>query len=316
VLYRSHSQSLTLQMTLSREGIPFNITSGLRFSEQAHVKDMLAFLRVLINPLDRVSWTRILLMIPGVGIKTVLKIFDTVSTITTQPQTTQPQVMPDTSRMLTWLRHMDPLLPSKSKVVWAHISAWLRKSIQETKPAPLIEDLFLSDFFRAHLRSTYETSDTREDDLEQMQSFSSSYETLTSFLNDMSLLAYTEETKASQASHKYKATGATGGEKPPAVTLTTVHQAKGLEWGTVFVIGMNEGRFPSFQALDSPSDLEEERRLFYVAVTRAKQRLIITCNSIDPHSRTGNIYLKPSRFLLEVSKDLYNFYDLKNQEYF
>ena len=126
-----------------------------------------------------------------------------------------------------------------------------------------------------------------------------SYETLATFLNDMSLLSYTDENR--------------GKEKSDAVTLTTVHQAKGLEWDTVFVIGMAEGRFPSFQSLDSTFDTEEERRLFYVAATRAKRHLVMTFPSIDPHSRTGNFYLKPSRFLLEVPEELYEFYNLENE---
>jgi DNA helicase-2/ATP-dependent DNA helicase PcrA len=80
-------------------------------------------------------------------------------------------------------------------------------------------------------------------------------------------------------------------------------------------MGMTEGRFPSFQSLDSPRDIEEERRLFYVAVTRAKQRLVMTFPSVDLHSRTGNFYLKPSRFLLEVSEDLYLFHNLENEAF-
>jgi DNA helicase-2/ATP-dependent DNA helicase PcrA len=288
VLYRAHSHALPLQMRLSREGIPFEITSGLRFSEQAHVKDLLAFLRVLANPRDRIAWTRILLMIPGVGMKTVQKIFDAVSGI------------PNTSETLTWVRHIDALLSSKAKAVWVPFSTWFKKSNPNENPASLIEDLCDADFFSTYLHATYETAETREDDLEQVRNFSTTYKTLSIFLNDMSLLSNTEEKK--------------GNEKPLGLTLTTVHQAKGLEWYAVFVIGMTEGHFPAFQSLDSPRDIEEERRLFYVAATRAKQRLVMTFPSVDPHSRTGNFYLKPSRFLLEIPEDLYLFYNKEGEE--
>lgn len=287
VLYRSHSHSLTLQMTLGREGIPFKIFSGLRFFEQAHVKDILAFLKVLYNPRDAASWKRLLLMVPAAGQKTASKI---LSRIADGGPAEKDGV----------LSRVHANLSAKSRNAWKTAFEFLSEAgADREKPSELIDRLLLVPFFSAHLERSYDNAELREDDLRQLAVFSEGFPDLDAFLSEVVLMTTADEQR--------------NAGDVEAVTLTTVHQAKGLEWNTVLILWMAEGYFPSYRSFNSREQMEEERRLFYVAATRAKRDLVIGFPAVDRKSRQGQFWVKPSRFLTEIDEELFRFHDLGSE---
>ncbi|MBN2143056.1 MAG: ATP-dependent helicase, partial [Candidatus Aureabacteria bacterium] len=286
VLYRAHFQSLAVQLILTKNNIPFEIVSGLRFSEQAHVKDMLAFGRIIVNPLDRVSWTRVLAMFPGVGQKSIEKILEAL------PAPAESFSVSDV------FSRVDSCLPPKARSAWKSISGLILMVLEHRTASPeaILGAVFESAFFNDYLGSSYENTDQRKDDLNQLIGLSGSFPDMESFLSEMSLLSSIEEPDK---------------QKGNRVLLTTIHQAKGLEWDTVYIIGLVEGRFPMHQTFSSLEEMEEERRLFYVASTRAKKELTVTFHTIDENARSGSYYLKPSRFITELDSSLYSFHDCR-----
>lgn len=188
-------------------------------------------------------------------------------------------------------------LSKKSKPWWDECHKVYKQvlSSPEAGAEDVLSGFFETKFFTDHMISSYENQDLRSEDLEELIQFSTSFSDIQSFLSDMSLLSGHEEDGHDE--HKRK------------IVLSTVHQAKGLEWETVFILGMTEGRFPSYQTLNDEGDLEEERRLFYVAATRAKHYLFVTYPRIDESNRQGNYYTRQSRFLEEVPSGLFEFKD-------
>lgn len=280
-LYRSHYQSMELQMELQRRGIPFEIRSGLKFFEQAHIKDVLSFLRAVINPFDELSWKRILKLIPGIGNVTAGKIWDEIS------QSENP---------LHAIGKADKLLPRKALDGFGlFIGLFSILSNEEQggtslQPSAAIEHIMKCGY-EDYLFGHFPNAEDRIQDIEQMMRFALRYTSLETFVSELSLQS------------------ASGGEVDEGdadrecVILSTVHQAKGLEWDTVFILGLNDGSFPSAKSLKT-GDEEEERRLFYVAATRAKNDLYLCC----PISSGGwhNInFLRPSRFVRELPNDVY-----------
>jgi len=281
VLYRSHYQSMELQMELQRRGIPFEVRSGLKFFEQAHIKDVLSFLRVVINPYDELSWKRIVKLIPGIGNVTAGKLWDSIH---------------KTDSPFDAIFEMGRLVPKKAMDGFSLFLDLLR--ILKTgeygnvplQPSAAIEHI-LRHGYEDYLYSHYPNAEERIEDIEQMARFALKYTSLETFVSDLSLQS------------------ASGGEVEEAdedrecVILSTVHQAKGLEWNTVFVIGLNDGRFPSVRSLKTEFE-EEERRLFYVAVTRAKDELYL-CYPVTSEDWQGLGFLRPSRFIRELPGDAY-----------
>ena len=155
----------------------------------------------------------------------------------------------------------------------------------------MIKELTTINMIKNHIISSYDNHEIRLEDISSLEYFAKQYDDINSFLSEIALLTDRKTNRV---------------QDDQALTLTTIHQAKGLEWDTVFIMGMNEGFFPSYRSIEE-EDIEEERRLFYVASTRAKNELIITLSSINLKARRGNIYLKPSRFLQEIEEDLYSF---------
>ncbi len=287
VLYRAHSQSLNLQLTLTRLNIPFKIFSGLKFFQQAHVKDLISFLKVLHNPFDRVSWARILLMIPSCGQKSVNTAlnhadWDTKSNISeiseTINQSFSKKIRENSGELFNCLKNLST--QDKNQNLFN-----------------LITNIMELQFFKDNMMRSYENYENRLDDLNKIADFARTYQSLDDFLNEVSLMTTTEEKEDKNSSD--------------TVVLTTIHQAKGLEWKNVFIIGMAEGYFPSFKNINDIDNIEEERRLFYVASTRAKENLIISFPSYDPNCRHGSKYLKPSSFLEEIDESLYEYYDFQ-----
>ena len=283
ILYRSHYQSMELQMEFQRRGIPFEVRSGLRFFEQAHIKDILAYLKVLHNPYDELSWKRILKMLPGVGNVIASRIWDEIS---------------KTSSPLDALESVKKGLTRKAQEsfrVFVSLMKGVKAIDYRGHPAEAIS-YFLDNGYEGYLYNTYPNAGQRYEDIVQLMRYaerytsdgSSTYNALELLLSDLTLesISYAEEGDL---------------EASRAVVFSSVHQAKGLEWKVVFVVGVNDGRFPSKKALQTEG-VEEERRLFYVACTRAMQELYICYTLTD--DGYSNI-LKPSRFITELPEEVY-----------
>ncbi len=283
VLYRSHYQSMELQLEFQRRGIPFEVRSGLRFFEQAHIKDILAYLKVLQNPYDELSWKRILKMLPGVGNVTAARIWDEISR-EESPLNALSNVKKGLSR-----RAME------SYRVFVSLMNAVKKIDYRGNPSEAIT-YFLENGYEGYLYNTYPNAGQRYEDIIQLIRYaerytsdsSSTYNALELLLSDLTLesINYTEDTDA---------------DTSRTVVLSSVHQAKGLEWEVVFIIGVNDGRFPSKKALYTEG-VEEERRLFYVACTRAMRELYICYTLTD--DGYSNI-MKPSRFITELPGEVY-----------
>lgn len=244
VLYRAHSHSLRLQTELMRRDIPFALRSGLKFFELAHIKDLLAFLRVGVNPRDAVSIGRLLRLVPGVGKKTAESIAQRLMEGKTG------------DAVLTGIR-----VKADSKTVLNLLLSQLLEVRADAEPVNAIGG-FIEKFYADRLPLIYENYEERMSDVHAFADISSGYETIEILLDELSLLAEHEE-------------AAKGTEKSDCVVLSSVHQAKGLEWHSVFLLSCQDGAFPTMRSFEDPSRLEEERRLFYVAVTRAKRVLTI-----------------------------------------
>jgi DNA helicase-2/ATP-dependent DNA helicase PcrA len=290
VIYRAHFQSLEVQMELTSHGIPFAITSGLRFFEQAHIKDVAAFLRLATNRRDETSFKRIVLLLPGIGAKGADKLWQAWRS-SGAAGTEDP---PEWSSVLSDLKGV----PKKAAKHWeqlGHIFDELTPEGEFARPAEMIYSV-LEGMYDDHLRASYDNYDNRRSDIEQLMSYGENFDDILDFLAQLSLLG--------------SADGEPGGDRTEPdkekVTLSSIHQAKGLEWKVVFVIWLAEGQFPNGRVIeaDDPDMMEEERRLFYVAVTRAKDELYLSYPMINPKSYSGDVIQRPSRFLDDFPKEL------------
>jgi len=277
ILYRAHYHAMELQMELTRRQVPFQITSGLRFFEQKHVKDVCAYIKLAVNPRDEIAFKRIAGMQPGIGEKTADKLWRKFNAGTP-------------------LDKVDP--PAKAAESWKQWAA-----THEQLQAPELENkvtdqirLVVEAVYEAYARIEFPNFEARLEDLSQLRAFSETFETTDEFLAQLSLLTNLDDD--SKKSRK--------GSDDQAVRLSTVHQAKGLEWKAVFVIMLCEGLFPSSRSTETSDGEEEERRLFYVAVTRARDELYLTYPVIRASAGYRDTWQSPSRFLLELNRDLVN----------
>jgi len=277
VLFRSGFMSFDLEIELTKANIPFRKFGGLRFSETAHVKDVLAMIRLLHNPSDIVSWYRILMLLDGVGPRTASDIVENIqSTAQSQPFWFNPQLKGAH-------RGVENVLSLCSVL----------KRAADDSVILLDKVALLAEFYRPILKSKYDDFPKRWRDIETFISIASGYTSLSAFIADMALEPPNESVSAEEE-----------GKETEFLTLSTIHSAKGLEWKTVFIIWALDGRFPSTRSLDTIESVEEERRLFYVAVTRAKDELVITY-PIDVFDRESGMVLgEPSRFLSGAGEDI------------
>jgi DNA helicase II / ATP-dependent DNA helicase PcrA len=281
VLYRAHYHSMELQMEMTRRGIPFEIRSGIRFFEQAHIKDVTSFMRILLNPLDELAWKRILGLYPKVGKVTADKVWTFISR-QERPLTT---ILAEAFLKSAPKSALPGLLGCQNT-----FRRILEAASWENDPARLI-DKILESGYRELLRQRFTDSAARLEDLEQFIVFADKYESTEDFMNQLALL--TNMAEEGDADIELKAEN--------RVVLSTIHQAKGLEWSAVFLIWCAEGRMPLQRALADPDGEAEERRLFYVATTRAKDQLYL-CYPVFDYSRgMGSMPLSPSRFIRELS---------------
>ncbi len=296
VLFRAHYQAAELEMELARQGIPYVIRGGIRFFEQAHIKDVLSFLKILVNPLDEISWTRALTLQTGIGLGYAQKIF---------------QLTEKTPGNLEKIFALDfaEKLPPKVREGFSGFKRILKTLLKEDlkdHPDILLEEI-LDKGYNKHVLMNFENARDRLEDLKELVNFAHTYPNVKDFLADVTLREGFRGESLLQG----------GLEEGPGeeLVLSTVHQAKGLEWRAVFVIRLSEGQFPHAKSSESESELEEERRLFYVASTRAKEELVL----IHPMTRydytTGTVINRPSVFIAELPSDAYEDIEVEeNQE--
>ena len=262
ILYRAHFHAMDLQMELSRRDIPFVITSGVRFFEQAHVKDVSSQLRFIANPNDLPAFNRFACLLPKIGEKTASKLHKIAETVA------KKEGIP----MIQSLAH-------ESIVKKLHADA--RDDVE----------IAINGWYADYLRNTYDNWSRREEDLESLEEFASRYDNLSEMLAQLILLS-------SESGDRVVRSGES------CLRLSTIHQAKGLEFPYVFVIGLADGLFPLKRAIDGEGDMEEERRLFYVAATRAEKGLYLTFPMLSNQKGTP-VRLQMSRFVRELPETQY-----------
>lgn len=323
VLYRSHYHSIELQLELSRRNIPYRVQSGVRFFEQAHIKDVISYLRIIINPRDELAWKRILKMIPGVGNVTANRIYESIvlrppaSLLPEGPVVGADGLLPgdDPSSIaggLVRLADSPQTARLRSSRPWKDFVELLEILVQQenrNNPAKQIE-LILANGYEQYLQENFENAEARIEDLKGLASFANRYATTEEFLSELALLS-TERFKEPQPLVGEEVIQ--GGEDDELLTLTSVHQAKGLEWKAVFIIWAAEGKFPSPKSLRELDSEEEERRLWYVAMTRAKDELYLTYPLLMTDYNRQTILQKPSRFVTECPAVLYEIWDLEEE---
>jgi len=282
ILYRAHYHSMELQMEFTRRDIPFEIRSGLRFFEQAHIKDVVAFLRIMINPNDEVSWKRALKLFPKIGNRTAEHIYDYLQTLSNPYDVFISKKIADKFKNIH----------KESIETWSRLFSDLAKLQDQEAPGDMISAV-LNNGYVEYLKYNYPNYDARQEDIGQLINFSTKYQSVESFLSELSLMSGLSGEEIIAADRE--------DEK---VILSTIHQAKGLEWKIVFIIWCAEGRFPNPKALEE-GGLEEERRLFYVATTRAMDELYLCYPLLTFDKQVGHIILKPSRFISELRSSDY-----------
>jgi DNA helicase-2/ATP-dependent DNA helicase PcrA len=287
VLYRAHYHSMDVQMELTKRGIPFTLTSGLRFFEQAHIKDVAAFLKFAINPRDEVAFKRMARLLPGIGNKTA-------ETLWTRANAALGG-KPDFARLMPFI------VPAKAAKAWeqfVHTLCDLVPAAGALAPAPMMEAVQFA-IYDEYMQEKYENYEARREDLTTLAGFAAQFESVEEFLSQLALLGGTETSEAFA--------GEAASEK---LTLSTLHQAKGLEWKVVFLIWLADGMFPSARSLENPDSIEEERRLFYVGVTRCKDNLYLTYPELRLGGGYGDNFQRPSRFLSELPESLMETWDV------
>ncbi|MDY6853526.1 MAG: ATP-dependent helicase [Thermodesulfobacteriota bacterium] len=290
VLYRAHYHSMELQMELTRRGIPFEIRSGLRFFEQAHIKDIIGFLRIIVNPFDELSWKRLLKLFSGIGNVTAGKIWKFLSI------RNEPLKAIDSKDLL----HLISNRASSSLNKFREILSEIKDPPIKYHPDEMIR-IIMEAVYIDYLQDNYPNFESRIEDITQLSHFSSRYNSTGAFLSEMALLTdlSTEQITINKDNRE-------------RIILSSIHQAKGLEWKVVFLIWCVDGRFPSSRSLEDHEGEEEERRLFYVATTRARDDLYICYPTLDYYSKQSRRLLRPSRFIKELKPSVYEKWLIKD----
>ena len=284
VLYRAHYQALDLQMELSRAGISYQITSGVRFFEQAHVKDIVAHLRVVYNPRDTTAFMRLAVLLPKIGEKSAQKLYDLAASV----------AKAERMDFIDALSHETVVkkAPAAARGDWESLAQSLQdmKQVSDSGTPEEVLQMGLDGWYSLYLQGAYANYVNRMDDLKSLVGFAAQFDEMQDLISQITLL------NSETADRNIE-------DGDQSIRLTTVHQAKGLEYDVVFLIGAAEGLFPIRRAVES-GDTEEERRLFYVAVTRARDELYLLFPKMNTKGG-GSMFLTPSRFLQEVSQELY-----------
>lgn len=274
VLFRAGFHAFDLEIELARAGIPYVKIGGFKFTEAAHIKDLLAHLRVLVNPRDRISWHRILLLLDKVGPRSAERIF--------------AEIAGDAGAGLAGLFGLKVKNPALGRL------QELYRGIADSGAPPAAVAAAVADYYLPILQRHFDDHPKRAKDIEQLLAIVARYAALEAFLADMALEPPTISVNERLAA----------AESEERLVLSTIHSAKGREWHTVFVIWALEGRFPSLHAMADRDAMEEELRLMYVAATRARQNLIFTYPR-QVYDRTLGILLdRPSRFIDRIPEEI------------
>ncbi len=285
ILYRAHYHAVELQLELSRRGIPYQITSGVRFFEQAHIKDVAAFIRFVANPRDEVAFKRMIKLLPGIGNKSADNLWRAW------------EASLDANGEITrWGERLQPMqVGAKSKKSWQQLAYTLDEIAPGGKPNPPSEMItsVVEAIYDDYAKANFTNYELRREDLNQLAAFARQFKDIDEFLSQLALISNVDAEAAPNQ-----------GADTEAVSLSSVHQAKGLEYHTVFVIWLTDGMFPSTRSLETREAIEEERRLFYVAVTRARDELYLTYPHMRLNAGYGDMFQRPSRFLKEIPTEL------------
>ena len=291
VLYRAHYQSMEVQMELTSRDIPFQITSGLRFFEQAHIKDVSAFIRFVVNRKDEICFKRMAGMLPGIGPKSADNLWKAWAAL---------PISQDEDPPLEFSEYMMQFkVPKKASAHWEQLCYTLDELVTREgfqHPSEMILSI-TEGVYDDYMRESFDNYEQRKQDIQQLMQYAQGYTDINEFLSQLSLMSTADgDPKANRKEEKNE----------DAVTLSSIHQAKGLEWKVVFIIWLADGMFPIKKIIetDDNDQLEEERRLFYVALTRAKDELYLTYPTLNPRSYTGEILQTPSRFFDDFDQSL------------
>ena len=284
VLYRSHYHSMELQMELARARLDYVLMSGVRFFEQVHIKDACALPRLAVNPADALAFTRLAELLPQVGPKKAQALWHALG---------DHLNLRDAEKRAK----LAGLLPKEAQAPWQAIAERVFPPGEEAgavldRPDELVYR-FNEAFYEEYAENTFDNADQRLEDVRELMTFSAKYKSTAEFLGEMALLTNLD---AEQNRHAALPGG--------AVRLTTVHQAKGLEWKAVFVLWLADGMFPAARSLEEAANEAEERRLFYVAVTRAKDYLWLCVPRLRKARDGGAMFCAPSRFIDEIDPAL------------
>ena len=276
VLFRNGRDSFDLEVMLNQKNIPYVKYGGQKFTEAAHVKDVLAHLRVFINPKDTISWNRVLMLIEGIGPKTAEDLFIWGQGSAGDPFS--PHSAPHASeKYLVQLKALSVLF-SNLKKLDGSVTEQLREVV---------------DYYSVFCKKRFDDHPKRMKDLETFVDISGKYRSLEKLIEEVALDPIEATAIETEASQK---------DESPLI-LSTIHSAKGLEWRTVFLIQCLDGILPSGYAIEDEAQLDEEVRLLYVAVTRAKEQLFLTYPAMF-QSRFGDYFSNPSRFIKDISEQL------------
>lgn len=277
ILVRAFWHARYIEIELNRRSIPYIAVGGLAFNERKHVKDIISYLRILQNPYDAVAWHRILKYLPGVGLITARKIIEKIISEKGLEKNSF-----ENTRFAEGLNRLTAMINKASD-----------NKISIARKIEIIRE-----YYSPILQATESDYQIRMLDINVLIDLSSKYDALDKFLTDFAL---------DPPSKKFgnKTTPLIDESEDKPLTVSTIHSAKGLEWFSVIIPHALDGLIPSVRALNNIEEIEEERRLFYVACSRAKQDLIITMPSFVA---TYNAFLSyPSRFLVEISKEKFNY---------
>jgi len=281
VLFRTSHHSAGLEVELGRRNIPFVKFGGLKFLEAAHIKDLTALLRIASNPEDELAWNRVLQLIPGIGPATAQRLL----------QRAVAKAQLDGVGVIEAFCELDVATPAEAGPILTELQAALRDVTAEPELPPSVQIDRLSDFCTRVFDRRYEDATVRLGDIAQMGKMAAPHRTRATFLADLALDPPSSTTDLAGPPHL----------DDDYLTLSTIHSAKGGEWRAVFVIHASDGNIPSDMSLGEPGGLDEERRLFYVALTRAKDHLSVTVPQRYYHRRFGgdsaHSYAPPSRFI-------------------
>ncbi|MFZ5949726.1 MAG: ATP-dependent helicase, partial [Candidatus Rifleibacteriota bacterium] len=276
VLFRSSFHAYQLELELKRRNIPYVKWGGFKFLESGHLKDVIAHMRVVQNPQDQVSWLRILLLIEGIGTQSATEIFNTIK------------------------NQLDPFdfsackIRPKAKEGLINLGNFLKRALElaNEKPSRILD--LAAEYYFPIMKRHFDDYPRRMKDIDALAVICSRFTGLGEFLAEMALEPPRDASDSNLSGKD---------NDDEQLILSTIHSAKGLEWHSVFIIQALEGRFPSFTAIKAGENLEEERRLMYVAMTRAEENLAIVHPKTVWDPATGGLLFQPSRFIGEIGEE-------------